>query len=329
MHPVLRSVLSLATLGLLSAACVASAQTANPARLHVDGIAQAIQDHYFDVDRGREIAADLRATAARGEFDALTDQTALATTLTKKLKPLDGHFRVRWSPDAAPSNEAGPMRGPRRSPAPRGAAGSENDHGIRGVQVLPGNIGYLSLGQFSHFEFGRGDQPVRRAIEAALQQLAGTRAMIIDLRGNRGGSPHMVGYLVSAFTSPDADIYNTFHSRDGTLSEAPQERYADPRLDVPLYVLIDAGTGSAAESFAYTLKNAKRATVVGENSGGAANPGAEVSAGAGFFVFVPTGSPMSPFTGTNWEGVGVVPDVRASSQTALDVAVGLAKAGER
>jgi hypothetical protein len=299
----------------------ASAQSSN--QTAVDGIAQAIQDHYFDADRGRKIAADLRASAKRGEFDALPDPTALATALTKKLKPLDGHFRVRWSADATASREAGPM--PRRPSPPRNTVGSQDDQGIRSVQLLADDIGYLSLGQFTHFEFGRGDQPARQAMDTALERLSGARALIIDLRGNRGGSPHMVGYLVSAFTAPGTDIYNTFHSRTGTLSEAPQERYAKPRLDVPLYVLIDARTGSAAESFAYTLKNAKRATLIGENSGGAANPGGEMAAGAGFFVFVPTGSPVSPITGTNWEGTGVLPDVRAPSQTALDVAVGLAR----
>lgn len=319
MRPLLRAVLACL---LTAIALAAPAQTAN--RTAVDGIAQAIQDHYFDAQRGRTIAADLRAAAARGEFDALTDPAALASALTKKLKPLDGHFRVRWSPDAATSQEAGSTQGPRRRP--RGPASPGDKQGIRDVQVLAGDIGYLSLGLFAHFEFGGGDQPARHAIDTALQRLADTRAVIIDLRGTPGGSPHMVGYLVSAFTAPGADIYNTFHSRESTLSEAPLERYAHPRLDVPLYVLIDTRTGSAAESFAYTLKNAKRATVVGETSGGAANPGAEMAAGAGYFVFVPTGSPKSPITGTNWEGVGVAPDVPASSQSALDVAVDLAKA---
>lgn len=321
----MRAIFLIALAYLLTAIIPAtSAQSTHQAA--VDGIAQAIQDHYFDVDRGRKIANDLRAAADRGEFDALPDPAALAARLTKQLKPLDGHFRVRWSADAIASDEAGPMPRPRRLSTSGNAEGRDDDHGIRSVQVLPGDVGYLSLGQFAHFEFGRDDQPARQAIDAALQRLSGTRAVIVDLRGNRGGSPHMVGYLVSAFTPPGADIYNTFHSRAGTLSEAPQERYAKPRLDVPLYVLIDARTGSAAESFAYTLKNAKRATVVGEASGGAANPGAEVAAGSGFFVFVPTGSPVSPITGTNWEGTGVLPDVRASSQAALDVAVGLAKA---
>lgn len=321
MRPFFRIVLACL---LMTITLATRAQTTN--RNAIDGVAQAIQDQYFDTDRGRKIAADLRAAAARGEFDAPTDQVALATALTKKLKPLDGHLRVRWSPGAVAATGAGPMPGRRLSPQPGGTASSGDDGGVRDAQVLSGNIGYLSLGQFAHFEFADRDQPARRAIDAALQRLSGARAVVIDLRGNRGGSPHMVGYLVSAFTPPGADIYNTFHSRAGTRSEAPQERYPNPRLDVPLYVLIDAGTGSAAESFAYTLKNAKRATVVGETSGGAANPGAEVAAGSGFFAFVPTGSPVSPITGTNWEGTGVVPDVRAPSQSALDIAVELANA---
>jgi len=321
--------LFLIALAYLLTAIIPATSAQSTHRAAVNGIAQAIQDHYFDVGRGRKIANDLRAAADRGEFDALPDPAALAIRLTKQLKPLDGHFRVRWSEDAAASGETGsmtgPMTGPRRPSAAPNTDGSQDDHGIRSVQVLPGGIGYLSLGQFTHFEFGRGNQPARQAIDAALERLSDAPILIVDLRGNRGGSPHMVGYLVSAFMAPGADIYNTFHSRAGTLSEAPQERYAKPRPDVPLYVLIDARTGSAAESFAYTLKNAKRATVVGENSGGAANPGAEMAAGSGFFVFIPTGSPVSPITGTNWEGTGVMPDVRASSQAALDVAIGLAR----
>ena len=149
--------------------------------------------------------------------------------------------------------------------------------------------------------------------------------MIIDLRGNRGGSPAMAGYLVSAFVPPRTEIYNVFHTRAGSFSEAPQQAYATPRPDVPLYVLIDARTGSAAESFAYTLLQAGRATLVGEPSGGAANPGEYFRAGGGLEVFVPTGSPINPVTGSNWEGVGVQPSVRTASDAALERALQLAR----
>src|SRR3546814_20485654 len=95
----------------------------------------------------------------------------------------------------------------------------------------------------------------------------------------------MVGYLASAFVARGADIFNTFHSRAGTQSEAPADWYDAPRPTVPLYVVVNARTASAAESFAYTLQQAGRATIVGEASGGAANPGAPGAPREGLAVF--------------------------------------------
>jgi len=289
-----------------------AAHAAETPRARVDGVAQAIEDRYFDVDRGRKIADDLRKAADAGEFDALAAPQSLADALTKRLKPLDRHFRVKV---------ARPGEDDRRRPPPR-----DPGDGIDRVDVMPGNIGVLGLRAFADFAFGRDDQPARQATDAALRRLARVDAMVIDLRGNRGGSPAMVGYLASAFVAPGADIFNTFHSREGTQSEAPAEWFGAPRPRLPLYVVVDAGTGSAAESFAYTLQQAGRATIVGEPSGGAANPGGPVDTAGGLAVFVPTGSPVNPFTHGNWEGVGVQPDVAAAAPEALDVALGLARA---
>ena len=108
---------------------------------------------------------------------------------------------------------------------------------MRGVRILPGNIGYLDLAFFAGFDFADRNAPPRVAIDAALALLQWTDAVVIDLRDNGGGSPAMVGYLTSAFTPRGADIYNTFHSRQGTSSEAPLDWHPAPRLDVPLYVL--------------------------------------------------------------------------------------------
>lgn len=299
---------------LLAAACTAHAavHAAQTPRTRVAGVAQAIEDHYFDADRGRAIADGLRGAIDDGAFDALAAPQALADALTARLKPLDRHFRVNVAPPG------GTME--RRAPPP------DMGTGIERVDILPGNIGVLGLRGFADFEFGRDDQSARRAIDAALLRLAQADAMVVDLRGNRGGSPAMVGYLASAFVAPGADIFNTFHSRDGTQSEAPAQWHAAPRTQLPLYVVIDARTGSAAESFAYTLQQAGRATVVGEASGGAANPGGPIVTDEGLVVFVPTGSPVNPFTHGNWEGVGVQPDVPVPAGEALDAALGLARA---
>ncbi|WP_052632021.1 S41 family peptidase [Pseudoxanthomonas suwonensis] len=307
---------------LLLAVCLSwlpSCLVAAEPRAVAGEVAATIEREYFDPQRGAGIAAALRADADRGDFDRLQDPLDLATALTTRLKPHDRHFNVRWSAgDEAPAN------GPRRPPP--GAGPARDNFGIRRVEVLPGNVGYLDLRQFADFDFADPQAPARQAIDAALQLLAHVDALIIDLRDNGGGSPAMVGYLASAFAEPGADIYNTFHSRTGTRSEAPAQGFASPRTQLPLYVLTSGRTGSAAEAFAYTLKNARRATVVGEASGGAANPGRPFRLGDGFSVFVSTGSPVSPVTGSNWEGTGVAPDVEVAAADALDRARRLALA---
>lgn len=297
-------------------ACVlaSTAQAAPPPRETVGGVAKAIEDNYFDPAKGKAVADGLRAAAAKGEFDSLTDPRDLSRVLSERLRPLDHHFNVAWQPEDAPR--------PAGSPPPASRLSYEDElrrgaYGFRRIEMLPGAVGYIDMRGHADFAFGNPDDPARRAIDAALQLVSGADAVIIDLRDNGGGSPAMVGYLVSAFTPKDAKIYNVFHSREGTESERPAETYARPRLDVPLYILTSARTGSAAEATAYTLQAAKRATIVGETSAGAANPGGPAPVGGGFSVFVSRGAPINAVTKANWEGVGVKPDVAVPAADAL------------
>lgn len=303
----------------------------------VADVARSIQDHYYDAERAAEIAAGLRKAAAAGEFDRYTDPRDLVTALSERIKSHDGHFRVNWLP---PEQRAAEPRGPAQAAGPRvrGRPGPNvaqpvdyarrRNYGVHRVEILPGNLGYLDLKEFADFRFGEPRTPARVALESALQLLASTDALIIDLRDNGGGSPVSVGYLVSAFTPKGADIYSSFRWRDGdalgSTSEAPVDWYPNPRLDVPLYLLTSPCTASAAEALVYTLKNVRRAVVIGETSAGAANPGAEIDAGNGFSVFVATGSPTSPITHRNWEGSGIAPDVAVPQREALRTAQALA-----
>lgn len=318
----------------------AQATAAQPSpRETVAAVAGRIRDLYFDPAAGDGIADALEAEAAAGAFDALTDQRDLAATLSRRLRPLDAHFNVAWDPNAP----AGPAPAIRRPPPPGAApAGGEplrrlarpanpgemrGNFGFRKVEILPGNVGYIDLRQFSNIDFDNPADPARRAADSALAFVADTDAVIFDLRDNGGGAPSMVGYLTSAFTPADAPIYNVFHSREGTESEAPDVFHPNPRLEVPVYVLISGRTGSAGEAFPYTLQGARRATIVGEASGGAANPGGMVPVGGGFAVFISQGSPRNPNTGRNWEGTGVVPDVAVPWDQALTRAHTLALEG--
>jgi hypothetical protein len=274
----------------------------------VEQIATLIDNNYFDAAKASEIAAKLRDDVHRGRFATLDQSRDLAAALTTRLKPFDRHFNVTWAGAVASAE----------SPISTEAALRRGNYGFRSVAMLPGAIGYIDLRTFVDFEFGKPNEPARRAADAALAMVTEADAVIIDLRSNGGGLPAMVGYLVSAFTPPEPDIYNVIHRRDALESERPRDRYPAPRLDVPLYVLISGRAASAAESTAYTLQAARRAIVVGETSGGAANPGGEFPAGEGFNVFISTGTPVNPLTHANWERVGVKPDVPVPADQALD-----------
>lgn len=296
----------------------AAAQDFRP-RDVADGVATRIAENFFDRARADEIAAQLRDRAARGEFDAIDSPFAMADRLTGILAPFDGHFRVSWE-GAGDGDETGPAT--RRYGFAESVARA--GFGFREIAVLPGNIGYVAMTNFAPVDFSDPADPARRAADAALAMMQGTDAVIVDLRDNGGGAPSMVGYLASAFTPADADIYNEFHYRGGTASEAPAVFYPDPMLDKPLYILISARTASAGEALPYTLQAAGRARIVGEASAGGANPGGTFDAGAGFRIFVSTGSPVNPVTGGNWEGTGVVPDVEIAAAEALEQAQRLA-----
>lgn len=321
-----RSLLSfLALLCALGAAAVHAGEPS--ARDIAEAVARTIEDNYFDVDLGRRHAADLRAEAARGAYDG-DDTEAAAVAMTDFLRERDRHFAVRRGSGAGPARvriigPAGAASGPR--PAGAIIRRGPGEPAIARVDVLDGDIGYVDIRSFAGLDFDDAADPTRRAIDDAVARVRDTRAIVLDLRGNRGGSPAMVGYLASAFTAAGADIFNTFHSRLGAMSERPAVWHAHPCTDVPLYLLVDAATGSAAESFAYTLKHSGRATVIGASTRGAANPGRPFDLGNGYEVFVSTGTPRNPNTQANWEGVGVQPDIAADGD-ALAVALERARA---
>lgn len=277
-------------------------------RVVVGRVADQIAARYFDPDKGARLAADLKAEAARGDFDRYAEPLDLAQALTARLRPADGHFNVSWS-SASPPRAGGPR-------PPPVEIDRRQAYGFRGVERLPGNVAVVTMGFFAHFE--RANEPAKGAADAAMALTAGADALIFDLRDNGGGSPAMVGYLAGHFVPAGANIYNTFKSRGPDEYERPPaEPLTGRQLETPLYILISGRTASAAESFAYTLQAAGRAVVVGEPSAGGANPGDVARIGDGFAVFISTGTPVNPITGGNWEGAGVQPDVLAAASEAL------------
>ena len=168
---------------------------------------------------------------------------------------------------------------------------------------------------------------------AALQK---TRALIVDVRRNGGGSPESVSYLVSYFLRSAEPVHiNTFINRNpGTETFRSQDFFSETTpfsyAGKPVYVLTSVRTFSGGEEFAYDMQVMDLAELVGETTGGGANPGGTVRLAAGLTMFIPGGRARNPITGTNWEGVGVIPDVAVSSENALKVALehlGVSRAG--
>ena len=116
----------------------------------------------------------------------------------------------------------------------------------------------------------------------------------------------MVAYLCSYLLGGDKKIHiNTFVNRENERQEFwTKLDVPGKRLDkIPVYVLTAKKTFSAAEEFPYDLKTMHRATIVGEQTGGGANPGGFVPVDDHFAIFIPVARAENPFTKTNWEGI--------------------------
>ena len=270
----------------------------------------------------RELSLRLpEARLAAGEYDRL-DEEALAERLTSDLHEVcdDKHLRVGTMPPRPTRPKPGEPSVP--GPAPRPPAGPgpglrPRNYGIYRAERLDGNVGYLDVRGVP------GPEEAGPVIAAAMELIAGTYALIIDLRRNHGGSPHAVVLWCSYFF-PDGGTHlnDIFHADTGetrqfwSLAYLPGSRY----LDRPVYLLTSSETFSGGEDFAYTLQAQGRAEVIGETTGGGAHPTRMIPISATMSISVPFARSVNPVTGTNWQGTGVIPDTAVPAADAHDVA---------
>ena len=284
----------------------------------IDGILKRLNDSYVFPDIAKKMEQSIRERVAKKEYDQLTSAKQFAQTLTNDLQAVskDKHLRVRYS------HQPIPERGPRREPTAEEREQRKREltwmnHGFGKVERLRGNIGYLEFFNFADEELGAD------TVAAAMNFVNGTDALIIDMRKNGGGNPAMVALVCSYLFGPEPVHLNDLYWREGnrtdefwTKKEVAGKRY----LNKDVYVLTSNRTFSGAEEFTYNLKNLKRATIIGETTGGGAHPGGGFRITEHFGMFVPTGRAISPITKTNWEGTGVTPDIAVPADQALHVA---------
>jgi hypothetical protein len=299
-----------------------------------------LRENYVFPELARQVAAAVEARLAAGEYDNL-DEITLTDLLTSHLQEASGdkHLAVRLG--GGPGPERGPGGGPGR---PAGGPGEDQrggypqrdesaDHevrrlkmrqmgrmdnfGIRRVERLDGNIGYLDLRRIPMSE------NAGPAIAAAMELVGGTYALIIDLRRNGGGHPNGVAFWCSyLFPEEPVHLNDIFRADTGetrqfwSLPYVPGGRY----LDRPVYVLVSSRTFSGGEDLCYTLQALGRAELIGETTGGGAHPTRGFPISAAVHIAVPFARSVNPATGTNWQGTGVVPDTPVPADQAYDAA---------
>lgn len=284
----------------------------------IDGILKRLNDSYVFPDIAKKMEQSIRERVEKKEYDQITSSKEFATRLTNDLQEVshDKHLRVRYS------NQAIPERRERREPTAEEREQRRRDltwmnHGFAKVERLPGNIGYLEFLNFMDEELGAD------TVAAAMNFVNGTDSLIIDMRRNGGGNPAMVALVCSYLFDTEPVHLNDLYWREGNRTEEfwTKKVVAGKRyLNKDVYVLTSKRTFSGAEEFTYNLKNLKRATIVGETTGGGAHPGGGFRINEHFGMFVPTGRAISPITKTNWEGTGVSPDISVPADQALHVA---------
>ena len=288
----------------------------------LEGVTSNLTKLYVYPEIAAKMNTYVQARAQHGDYDNITSGAVFADALTKDLRAVsnDRHLHVDYAPFKQP------VTAPHENPTPDDLNRmrhqmADNNCGFEKVEILPRNIGYLKFNMF-------GPPAVcAPTASAAMNLLAHTKALIIDLRENGGGDPAMVDFIVSYLFDTHEHINDLYNRSDNettqywTLPWVPGERLTTQ----PVYVLTSQRTFSGAEEFTYDLKNLKRATIVGETTGGGAHPVRGVTIDAHFNIALPVARPINPVTKTDWEGAGVTPDYKTSREEALPTAIKLAE----
>ncbi len=311
-----------------------------------------LRANYVFPEVAEQAATSVEARLAAGEYDNL-DEITLTELLTRQLQEITGdkHLRLRLGggpgpgpggpgpgprgPGPGPRGPGPGPRGPGSGPGPDGAEPADHEtrrqamrrrgrldnFGIHRVERLDGNVGYLDVRRVA--------MPANAgpAIAAAMELVAGTFALILDLRHNGGGAPDGVALWCSYLLEEEPTHLNDiFHADTGetrqfwTLPYVPGTRY----VDRPVYVLISSHTFSGGEEFCYNLQALGRAELIGETTGGGAHPTRGFPISRAVHIGIPFARSINPITSTNWQGTGVIPDVAVPEAEAYDVAYGKA-----
>jgi len=295
----------------------ASAQnfTADAKTEAIKNIAQHIAANYIYPEKGGQIASHIQAANFKGQFDKAANWKEFDEMVTKELWAFsgDGHLYVRHDPEMVKE-----LKNP---PPVREEKNNMNDQSgtskstIAESKLLDNNIGYIKITGININKGNLGD------LDDHIKKMAGTKAVIIDLRDNGGGGSEE-GPVLESYFLPAGTPTLRFTKRDGSYTtDSTVTWLKQARYEKPVYIIVNRNTASAAEAFAFVLQQKRRAKIVGEKSAGAANMNSWYAINDENFVSVSTAAPSVPGTNSSWEQSGIQPDIRVKKDDPLAVAI--------
>ncbi|MFZ6638413.1 S41 family peptidase [Undibacterium sp. TC4M20W] len=291
----------------------------------IDTLIAKLNAHYVFPDKAQQAEVVLRQHQREGKYDGITDGKQLAKQLSDDIEGVvhDKHMAVYVSTRPVPPDDAMPpppqTRAEWEKQVPPAALEKilASNLGVEKADHLSPNVGYLQISSFGPVFL------ISDKFAAVMNKLADTDGLIIDLRNNGGGGGDSVALLISYLVDEPTRLNDTWERTTGittqywTQDKLDGKRYGGKK---PVLILAGPNTKSAAESFAYQMQALKRATVIGERTWGGANASRPYRLSEYFAAFIPSRRSISPITHTNWEGVGVIPDVATKPDDALAAA---------
>jgi retinol-binding protein 3 len=292
--------------------------TSNDQTRVVNKVIAELKDKYPFPEITVRIESALQQNLKSGAYSKITNAGDFAGRLTNDIQDVskDRHLSLNYAPDP---QKVEPLK--IESVYPPGEALKDmelstrvSNYGAMEARILPGNIGYLKFGVFQPLEFA-GD-----VYAAAMRFIAQSDALIIDLRSCGGSqSVDAIAFFSGYLFEHPVHLTNFYLGGSAKVRQlwsigyVPGPKY----VNKPVYVLTSRMTFSGGEAFAYELQAQKRATVIGDVTGGGGNPNAMYPIDEHFVISVPFARVENPVTGTNWNEKGVQPDIAVPQIEAL------------
>ena len=280
----------------------------------IDSVASIFHERYVYPEMGASIDSLLRSRLSDGVYNEYTSISEFANTIKNDLRDITGDRHISVVP--IPKDRWYVVEGDIETENQVYSSSLQNFGWVK-LEWFLGAVGYIKVDKFENASFASD------IADAALSFMANSKALIIDLREHHGGHENMLQLVASYFFAEPTQLGGLYWTYLDSTQETWTQAYINgtPLYDKDLYLLTSSSTASGAEAFAYRMKQHGRATIIGENTRGAAHWSDWYEfPELGIAVRVPVARPVNPVTEGDWEGTGVIPDIEVPAQKAFDMA---------